>query len=88
MMNKKLPCICKGNWRNILHEARPLIHKKFSEKHTSKEFIFMGVMDGVDDYYYVMWSKEETKLLSCVGSIEMHGYERTLFSLIEDARDE
>lgn len=67
-------CICKGNWRLIVKECRSLIDKKYIS-HDNKEFYFFGVVDGEEDYYYGMYSKEHgLRLLSCVGSIEGHGF--------------
>lgn len=72
-------CICKGNWRAIVKESEPLIGKRFVN-HQGVVFRFFGVVHGGDDYYYGMCSKEGgTHLLSCVGSIEGHG-----FKLLED----
>jgi hypothetical protein len=51
-------CICKGNWRAIVNECRPLLGKMFTS-HDGKDFRFFGIVDGEDDYYY---------------SIEGHGY--------------
>ena len=69
----KLRCICKGNWRAIIHESRPLFNKIYIDK-KGKEYHFSGVMQGDDDYYYVLWSPKKTVFLSCVGSIGGHGY--------------
>lgn len=68
-------CICHGNWRQIMAESRPLIGKEFVDSHGGR-FVFFGVVDGEDDYYYGMWSRQKRRLalLSCVGSIEGHGY--------------
>lgn len=67
-------CICRGNWRLIISECRSDIEKKFIS-HDDKEFTFFGLVDGSDDYYYGMYSKDHgLRLLSCVGSIDGHGY--------------
>lgn len=67
-------CICKGNWRSIVKECESLIHQKFTSG-DGREFTFFGVVHGSDDYYYGMYSKDNgTLLLSCVGSLETHGY--------------
>jgi len=67
-------CICRGNWRAIVKESQPLIDKRFTD-HRGHEFSFFGVVHGGDDFYYGMWSKEHgMRLLSCVGSLEAHGF--------------
>ena len=65
---EKLPCICKGNWRSIIHESEPLFGKRFRYK-KGGTYTFAGVMHSEDDYYYVMWSEKKTNFLSCVGNI-------------------
>lgn len=69
----KLKCICKGNWRTIIHNSEPLFGKKYMDKDGNK-FVFYGVMHDEDDYYYVLWNQEKSIFLSCVGSIEMYGF--------------
>jgi hypothetical protein len=68
-------CICKGNWRNIIKECEPLFDKIYLDRN-GEECVFVGVLWGSDDFYYVMWNIKTGKssLLSCVGSIEGHGY--------------
>ena len=69
-----IPCICEGNWRNIVHETVYLLDRKFID-HTGKEFYFFGIVHGSDDYYYGMSDNDhKIMLLSCVASIEDHGY--------------
>lgn len=69
-------CICKGNWRAIVAESEPLLDKRFRD-HKGQEFKFFGVVHGSDDYYYGMLpvGGGSLTLLSCVGSIEGHGYQ-------------
>lgn len=70
----ELPCICKGNWRAIVHEVQHLIGQPFLD-HKGNEFTFFGPVHGKDDYYYGMYSTQHgLHLLSCVGSIEGHGF--------------
>jgi len=68
-------CICKGNWRDIVAEAMPLLNKKFRDSRGG-EYIFFGVVHGGDDFYYGMSPVGEggLQLLSCVGSFEGHGF--------------
>lgn len=67
-------CICRGNWRLIVNEYRAFIGKRYRD-HKGQEWSFFGLVHGDDDYYYGMFRKGESVLLSCVGSIEGHGYE-------------
>lgn len=78
-------CVCKGNWRLIVAE-----YNKACEDHVDGrygvggdfidsdggEWQWIGVMNGYEDFYYVVYNadREETRFLSCVGSIEGHGY--------------
>jgi len=66
-------CICKGNWRLIVSQTEHLLGKTF-RRDDGKEYWFFGVVHAEDDYYYGMWGNGELRLLSCVGSIEGHGY--------------
>jgi len=67
-------CICKGNWRAIVKECEPLIDTQFIDSRGDR-FNFFGIVHGANDYYYGMSSSLiGMRLLSCVGSIEGHGY--------------
>lgn len=67
-------CICRGNWRAIIKETEPLIEKNFVDEQ-GREFNLFGIVSGGDDFYYGMWSKQHGMLLlSCVGSLEGHGF--------------
>lgn len=66
-------CICKGNWRAIVKEVERLIGREFRNR-AGNTYRFFGVVHGEDDYYYGMADKDSVRLLSCVGSIEGHGY--------------
>ena len=69
-------CACKGNWRALLKECLPLEGGRFRNR-IGHEYTFIGLMDGFDDYYYVLFSPQQgVALLSCVGSIENHGFEQ------------
>lgn len=69
-------CICKGNWRQIIKESEPLLENLFNDKDGAIHR-FAGVMHCQDDYYYTMVSMAgEYKLYSCVGSLEMFGFEQ------------
>lgn len=67
-------CICQGNWREIVRESEPYFEKDYLDK-KGRKYHFFGVVHGSDDYYYGMYSpKHGMALLSCVGSIEGHGF--------------
>ena len=67
-------CICRGNWRNIVSECESLFQKKFADR-DGQEWTLFGVVWGEDDFYYGMWRDGgKVLLLSCVGSIEGHGF--------------
>ena len=59
-------CICKGNWRLLVKNYEPHFDRVFIDKETKKEYCFVGLMHGSDDYYYVLHSKDEMIYLSCV----------------------
>jgi len=67
-------CICHGNWRILVAETRPLIGKTFV--HKGERYCLFGLVYGDDDYYYGMSGIDTgaIMLLSCVGSIEGHGF--------------
>jgi len=71
-------CICKGNWRDIVNETEHLIDKTFRDC-KGDEHNFFGLVHGAHGYYYGMFRRKDREmiLLSCVGSIEGHGYEQT-----------
>lgn len=67
-------CICHGNWRTIIKECEPLIDKLYLDDNGAAHR-FIGVMHGIDDYYYCMLSMAgQLQLLSCAGSIDGFGY--------------
>jgi hypothetical protein len=67
-------CICQGNWRQIVKESEPFLDKAYVNK-KGKKYYFFGVVHGNLDYYYGMYSRKHGMvLLSCVGSIEGHGF--------------
>lgn len=68
-------CVCEGNWR-LLHEKYCYLFGRKCYK-DGKEFVFIGLMSGEDDYYFAVYSAEtgKTEFLSCVGCItESWGY--------------
>lgn len=65
-----------NNADKLFEKVKHLYGKKFVDKHTKKIYTFIGVLVSEDDYYYTMYSPEDgMQNLSCVGSIETHGYE-------------
>lgn len=67
-------CICQGNWRNLNERYSADFQRKCVDRN-GKEWVFIGLMIGECDYYYVVWSKEETQFLSCVGCLGAGGWE-------------
>ncbi len=68
-------CICEGNWRLIVKETVHLLDRKFKSKQDRKDYTFLGIVHGSDDYYYGMCDEEgKISLLSCVASIEQHDF--------------
>ena len=79
-----LGCICRGNWRLLVSEVEHLFGKRFENR--GREFTFFGLVHSEDDYYYGMYDgKHGLHLLSCVGSIEGHGYKHITASPIPPA---
>lgn len=66
-------CICRGNWRLIVKECEGLIGKWYRDG-LGDEYRFYGIVHGDDDYYYGMAREGKCLLLSCVGSMEGHGF--------------
>ncbi len=68
-------CICEGNWRLIVAETETLLDKLFVDD-KGVVYVFFGIVHGSDDYYYGMCTTPGgvVTLLSCVGSIEGHGF--------------
>jgi hypothetical protein len=74
---KMSKCICEGNWRTIINETQHLFDKKFKSdrKNDNNIYVFYGVVWGSDDFYYGMYSETgKSKLLSCVGNLDGHGF--------------
>ena len=71
-------CICEGNWRTIVKECEHLLDKRFVCEYTGIEYTFYGIVWGSDDFYYGMYNKDGSRLLSCVGNLDGHD-----FTLIE-----
>lgn len=69
-------CICRGNWRNIVAEYEAIPENKQFLDEEGNVFTLFGVVHSDDDYYYGMWDHKHNvlQLLSCVGSIENHGF--------------
>ena len=66
-------CICRGNWRSIVKRTEHLIGRMFRGK--DGDYMFYGIVHGDDDYYYGMYRDGNSRLLSCVASIETSGFE-------------
>lgn len=53
------------------------INCRFVDTNKDKQYWYCGVMCGNDDYYWVLYDKiNGLQLLSCVGSIEGHGFKK------------
>jgi hypothetical protein len=69
-------CICEGNWRDLVRQYEPLIGRRYRDRHhDNKEYVFFGLVHGERDYYFGMWTKDDCRLLSCVGDPEGYGLE-------------
>lgn len=68
-------CVCKGNWRLIVKEMESLVDRVYRNDRDGSLHRLFGVVDAFEDYYYGMSDADgKCLLLSCVGSIEGHGY--------------
>ena len=62
------------NWTDLVHDWEPLIGRTFTHE-DGREFTFIGLLHGQDDFYFVMWRENETiRLLTCVGVPEQMGF--------------
>jgi hypothetical protein len=66
---KRVPCICKGNFRKIMHRYKQFITKTYVDKN-GVYYHFSGILHTGDMYYYYMWNEKEAKCLSCIGTID------------------
>ena len=72
-------CVCRGNWRDIVNESETILGRDFKDRN-GEIYRFFGLVWSDDDFYYGMFSNSNNmRLLSCVGSIDGHG-----FTLIEE----
>jgi hypothetical protein len=57
-------------------EVQEFFDRRFVCERTGKTYIFFGVVWGSDDFYYGMIpvGVGSLKLLSCVGSLDAHGF--------------
>jgi hypothetical protein len=74
-------CVCHGNWRSIVKETQQWLGDEFEceggyEPHKGRGWYFYGIVYGDDDLYYGMVRDGRHLLLSCVGSIDGHGFKR------------
>ena len=69
----ELECICKGNWRLIIHESEPYFGKQY--KNNDEIYTFCGVAHCDDDYYYIMLDENGKAVFStCCASLKRAGY--------------
>lgn len=72
-------CVCHGNWRSIVNETQHLLGDEYECERgqwSGRGWYFYGIVHGDDDYYYGMVRNGRHLLLSCVGSIDGHGFKR------------
>lgn len=61
------------NWAELVKDYEPLIGNKYIDE-GGNEHIFIGLLHGQDDFYYVMWRAGCVRLLTCVGVPEQMGF--------------
>lgn len=62
------------NWSDLVHDWEPLIGRTYIHE-DGREFTFIGLLHGQDDFYFVMWREgEPIRLLTCVGVPEQMGF--------------
>jgi len=66
-------CVCRGNWRELVREVKPLIGDRYKDE-KGKVWRLTGLMHAEDDFWYCLTRKRRYKLLSCVTSIENYGF--------------
>lgn len=66
---------CDDNWIKLINEYDGLIGSVFIDKESGIEYTFFGLVHGVFDYYYGLYSDANgLVLLSCVLSLNKYGY--------------
>lgn len=68
-------CVCNGNWVKLITKYKSLFDRNFKDNRTGDVYMLLGIMDGGDDFYFVMASKGQIHLYSCVGSLMAAGFE-------------
>lgn len=62
------------NWNNLVDEYDSQIGKTYLDVY-GNEHIFLGLLHGQDDFYYVMWRDGKVTLLTCVGTPDNQGFQ-------------
>lgn len=62
------------NWQKLLQENRRYFERQYRDR-GGNVYTFFGLVDDGEDYYYGMFGNGKLRLLSCVGSLETHGFE-------------
>lgn len=66
------PCVCEGNWREIIKETEGKIGKTFIDPN-KKEWVLDGILWAEDDFYYLFANDGELKYCSCVATLNVYG---------------
>ena len=61
------------NWANLVKKYDPLIGDRYLDE-KGVEYSFIGLLHGLDDFYFVMWREKTVRLLTCVGVPEQMGF--------------
>lgn len=61
------------NWSRLVDECDSQIGKAYLDVY-GNEHIFLGLLHGQDDFYYVMCREGKVALLTCVGVPENQGF--------------
>jgi hypothetical protein len=72
------------NWTRLVEKYDSLIDSIYIGD-DGLEYVFVGLLHGSDDYYFVMWHDGVVRFLTCVGTPEQMGF-RPLGKKIEGKR--
>lgn len=67
-------CVCDKNWKIFVKNIERKLSNNYVDENGDK-YVLFGLVYARDDYYYGMYSdKNGLKLLSCLCSLETHGF--------------